>query len=257
MGESLLRSLQEGKEQLRTDTSEQREKIVFSAADVGAIAHLYRGELYRSTVWRTRLDSTTNWAVVTTGISLTISFSSAQASPFPLLLAGLLVAVFLSTEARRYRFYDFWRVRAHVLELYFYGPMLAGQNARSENGWSKILQNDYRKPRLHISYFSALGRRIRRNYAWIFAIQAASYFGKLLIHPVSASSFGEILDRAALGAIPGSVVVGAGIIFHSLWISVALATIRSGRGVHRDLKPGEKRDPILELAQGHVSGRRQ
>ena len=29
---------------------------VFSAADIGALAHLYRGEVYRSTVWRTRLD---------------------------------------------------------------------------------------------------------------------------------------------------------------------------------------------------------
>ncbi len=36
---------------------------VFEAADIGALAHLYRGELYRSTVWRTRLDATTNWAV--------------------------------------------------------------------------------------------------------------------------------------------------------------------------------------------------
>jgi uncharacterized membrane protein len=27
----------------------------FTAAEIGAIAHLYRGEVYRSTVWRTRL----------------------------------------------------------------------------------------------------------------------------------------------------------------------------------------------------------
>ena len=51
-----------------------------SAAEIGAIAHLYRGEIYRSTVWRTRLDSTTNWAVVTTGIALSATFSSADAS---------------------------------------------------------------------------------------------------------------------------------------------------------------------------------
>ena len=78
----------------------------FSAADLGALAHLYRGELYRSTVWRSRLDMTTNWSVATTGIALTVTFSSSTASPLPLLLVGLLVAVFLSTEARRYRFFD-------------------------------------------------------------------------------------------------------------------------------------------------------
>lgn len=54
-----------------------------SAAQIGAIAHLYRGEIYRSTVWRTRLDSTTNWAVVTTGIALSATFSTPRPRPCP------------------------------------------------------------------------------------------------------------------------------------------------------------------------------
>ena len=62
----------------------------FDAATIGALAHLYRGEVYRSTIWRTRLDNTTNWAVVTLGIALSVTFSSQQASPLPLLLAGVL-----------------------------------------------------------------------------------------------------------------------------------------------------------------------
>ena len=53
----------------------------FTPADIGALAHLYRGEVYRSTVWRTRLDATTNWSVVATGIALSVSFSTAEASP--------------------------------------------------------------------------------------------------------------------------------------------------------------------------------
>ena len=61
---------------------------------MGAIAHLYRGEVYRSTIWRTRLDNTTNWAIVTMGIALSTTFSSPEASPLPLLLVGLLIAVF-------------------------------------------------------------------------------------------------------------------------------------------------------------------
>jgi uncharacterized membrane protein len=80
------------------------QKLEFSAAEIGALAHLYRGEVYRSTAWRTRLDSTTNWAVVTTGIALSATFSSAEASPLPMVLVGLIVSVFLLFEARRYRF---------------------------------------------------------------------------------------------------------------------------------------------------------
>ena len=70
----------------------------FTSAEIGALAHLYRGEVYRSTVWRTRLDTTTNWSVVTLGVALSITFSSPDASPLPLLLVGILIMLFLALE---------------------------------------------------------------------------------------------------------------------------------------------------------------
>src|ERR1700741_1870968 len=154
-------------------------KTAFGAAEVSALAHLYRGELYRSTVWRTRLDATTNWAVVATGLALSLTFSSPAASPLPLVLVGLLVAVFLCFEARRYRFFDFWRIRAHVLEVNFFGPILRGQGPRIDNSWNEILYHDYQAPNLHITFFEAVGRRLRRNYGWIFLIQVTCYASKL------------------------------------------------------------------------------
>src|SRR3954449_6947916 len=167
----------------------------FDAASIGALAHLYRGEVYRSTVWRTRLDATTNWAVVSTGLALSLTLSGASASPLPLVLVGLLVAVFLHTEARRYRFFDFWRVRAHILETQFFGPILLGRGVQTDNGWNEILHEDNLRPRLHVTYPDALGRRLRRNYGWIFAIQAVSYLGKLLIHPVPITSADQLWAR--------------------------------------------------------------
>ena len=56
----------------------------FNPADITALSHLYRGE--RSTVWRTRLDTTTNWAVLTTGIGR--SLFSELPSPHGQLLRG-------------------------------------------------------------------------------------------------------------------------------------------------------------------------
>ena len=102
-------------------------KAEFSAAEIGALAHLYRGEVYRSTVWRTRLDSSTNWAVVTTGIALSATYSSSEASPLPMVLVGLLVSVFLLFESRRYRYFNVWRARARLLETDFYAPMIRGE----------------------------------------------------------------------------------------------------------------------------------
>src|SRR5215208_7189452 len=215
------------------------DKPPFSPADIGALAHLYRGELYRSTVWRTRLDTTTNWAVATTGIALTVTFSSSTASPLPLVLVGLLVAVFLSTEARRYRFFDFWRIRTHVLELNFYGPILRGQGPRIDNGWNEILARDYEDPRLHITWLEAAGRRIRRTYGWIFLIQAT---------PITAIE--ELWARAMIGPVPGQFVLVAGLMFHCSWAAIAFVTLRSRRGAHQERPARPARDLILELAQG-------
>lgn len=115
----------------------------FDAATIGALAHLYRGEIYRSTIWRTRLDNTTNWAVVILGIALSVTFSSREASPLPLLLAGVLSIVFLIFEARRYRYFNVWRARARWLERNFYAPMLRGEELKSDTHWTKVLANDY------------------------------------------------------------------------------------------------------------------
>ena len=223
---------------------------MFDSSEITALSHLYRGELYRSTVWRTRLDTTTNWAVVTTGISLSLTFSSASATPLPLVLVGLLVAVFLTIEARRYRFFDFWRIRAHVLEVNFFGPILRGQGVRTDNNWNEILYQDYRSPNLHITYLEAIGRRIRRNYGWIFMIQVVAYIGKLMIHPMPITSLEEIFVRATIGPVPGQIVLIAGAMFHAAWISIAIHTSRSRRGADRVRPPRPPRDRILQLARG-------
>ena len=202
------------------------QKPEFSAAEIGALAHLYRGEVYRSTAWRTRLDSTTNWAVVTTGIALSATFSSAEASPLPMVLVGLIVSIFLLFEARRYRYFNVWRARARLLETDFYAPMIRGEGIGSGLGWAELLAKDYCDPRYHISFARAIGRRLRRTYAWIFVIQAVAYYGKLAIHPAPLATLADLWERAAIGPIPGGLVVVAGVLFHGGWAVFALITYR-------------------------------
>ncbi len=207
-------------------TEEKQEKIKdFTPAELGALAHLYRGEVYRSTTWRTRLDNTTNWAVVTTGIAFSITFSGVNASPLPLVLVGLLVMVFLIFEARRYRYFNVWRARARHLETELYAPMLLGQDYERNNDWHTILANDYMHPKHHISLLRATGRRLRRSYAWLLGIQAIAYYGKLTIHPQPILELSELIDRAAIGPIAGELVIFMHAAFHLSWISVALGTL--------------------------------
>jgi uncharacterized membrane protein len=47
---------------------------------ISAMVHFYRGEMHRSQVWRTRLDTTTNWAVVTTAGLISFAFCCSETS---------------------------------------------------------------------------------------------------------------------------------------------------------------------------------
>jgi len=198
----------------------------FDPAELGMLAHLYRGEVYRSTVWRTRLDQTTNWAVVTTGLAMSLTFSGPYASPLPLILVGMLVVVFLLLESRRYRYFNVWRARCRLMETDVYGPLLRGEGIHMDGKWNTLLAGDYMRPRFHISYWRAIGRRLRSNYAYILIIQAIAYYGKLAIHPVPAAGWGTFLDRADIGPLPGWFVVLCGAAFHGSWILLAWVTLR-------------------------------
>ncbi|MBF9031807.1 DUF2270 domain-containing protein [Rhodobacterales bacterium HKCCE3408] len=197
------------------------------ASEIGALAHLYRGEVYRSTLWRQRLDTTTNWSVVTLGVALSISFSSPQASPIPLILVGVLIIFFLMLEARRYRYFNVWRARCRWMEKHFFAPMLHDGDLHMEEGWQQTLAEDYWHPRYHVSLAVAVGRRIRRNYFWILLIQSLAYVGKLAVHPSELTSAGQLAERAAIGPLPGEWVLAAGVVYGLTWGAITVASWRN------------------------------
>ena len=213
--------------------TEPREEPVpaneLSAAAIGALAHLYRGEVYRSTVWRTRLDTTTNWAVVTLGVALSITYSSPEASPLPLVLVGVLILLFLTLEARRYRFFNVWRARARWIERHFFVPMLTEGEDGAAPDWRTTLAEDYRNPQYHVSYLVAVGRRVRSNYLWILLIQTLAYAGKLIVHPVPVPLLTEFVNRADIGPLPGELVLIAG----AIYIASGIALVAWVNGVDR------------------------
>ena len=168
----------------------------FDALEMTAIAHLYRGEVYRSTIWRTRLDQTTNWAVVTTGLAMSLTFSGPYASPLPLILVGLLVAVFLLLKSRRYRYFNVWRARCRLIETDLYGPLLRGEGVHIDGKWNVLLANDYVRPRFHIGYWRAIGRRLRSNYAYILCDPGARLLRQAR-HPPAAG--GDLDDLPVAG----------------------------------------------------------
>ncbi|MCE0504893.1 DUF2270 domain-containing protein [Roseivivax sp. GX 12232] len=218
------------------ETSQRdRPRKELQAAEIGAVAHLYRAEVYRSTIWRTRLDTTTNWAVVTLGIALSITYAAPAASALPLVLVGVLLLFFLVLEARRYRFFNVWRARCRWMETHFYAPMLHDGDLHLEENWQKTLAEDYWRPEYHVSLMVAIGRRVRSTYLWILLIQGLAYLGKIVVHPAPAESVDQIFARASVGPVPGAVMVTLGVLYVLAAVSMAIWSYEHDRkrAIHR------------------------
>ena len=191
---------------------------------ITAMVHFFRAEVSRSNVWRQRLDTTTNWAVVATGATLSISFSQSNVHHGVIILNTLLVTWFLFMEARRYRYYELWSYRVRLMETDFYAAMLVPPFHPSPE-WAESLAENLLAPSFPISLWEAFGRRLRRNYLWIYLILFVSWIGKSYLFPEPAATFQEFILRGAIGPIPGFIVLGMGITYHVFLLLIAIGTV--------------------------------
>lgn len=191
-----------------------------------AMAHFYRGEVQRSNTWRTRLDTTTYWAVLLVSATLSFTFSSPLSPHFVIPIITILVAVFLVMEARRYRYYEIWASRVRVIETGYYAPMLDPDSVPRDQEWASHLASDLLTPHFTISVWEAIGRRLRRNYLWLFALLGFSWTLKVYLHPVPADTFELFLQRATVGLVPGRIVFLVGFVFNFALFIFAMGTIR-------------------------------
>jgi uncharacterized membrane protein len=189
------------------------------------MVHFYRGEVQRANTWRNRLDTTTNWAVITAGATLSFAFSSAYNPHFVILINSLLILFFLSMEARRYRYYEIWSSRVRMMETGYFAQLLKSEGIKGED-WAELLAADLITPHFTISLWEALGRRLRRNYLWIFALLAASWNLKVYLHPTPARTFDDFVARATIGVMPGWAVLMIGVIFNAGIAIFAILTVR-------------------------------
>ena len=200
-----------------------------------AMVHLYRGEMSRANIWRTRLDSTTSWAVITVGAALTFVFGAPQNPHFVLLLVFTLVLTFLAIEARRYRYYVLWSHRVRLMETDFFAAMLVPP-FRPSSDWADRLAESLLHPIFLIAWWEAVGRRFLRNYVWLVTLLLISWGVKLALHPVLAPDGVTVVERAAIGSVPGVwVMVAVGLVYGAL---VVLAVAASLPRAWRDAMPG-------------------
>jgi len=219
-----------------------------------AMVHFFRAEVQRANVWRQRLDTTTNWAVVVTGATLSIAFSQPDIHHGIIILNTLLVMWFLLIEARRYRYYELWSYRVRLMETDFYAAMLVPPFHPSPE-WAENLAENLLTPSFPISIWEAFGRRLRRNFFWIFLILYVSWAAKIWLFPVQVSSLAEFVSRSAVGPVPGEVMILLGFVFYGLLTVIAVWTITMTRATGEVLpRFGDESATAAPLGQGKPTG---
>jgi uncharacterized membrane protein len=190
-----------------------------------AMVHFFRAEISRANVWRQRLDTTTNWAVLITVAVIGVAFGGSASHHSSILLSSILITLFLFIEARRYRYYELWSSRVRLMETDFYAAMLVPPFHPSPD-WAESLAESLLQPHFSISMWEAFGRRYRRNYMWIFAILVAAWIAKIWFFPSPAASLQVLVERAAIGPIPGAVVISLILLYNLGLFLIGMATIR-------------------------------
>jgi len=149
---------------------------------VNAMIHFYRGELGRIMIWRQRLDVTTTWAITSSTAIITVAFTYPQVPHIVFFFNLALVWIMLWIESRRYRFYDAFRGRVRMLESHFLVPMISQSPNLLEGEWRRMVCEDLILPSFKISKLEAVGRRLKRNYVFIFAIIMLAWTLKIFVH---------------------------------------------------------------------------
>ena len=180
-----------------------------------AIAHLYRGEMSRLTVWRQRLDVTSNWAIVlATGLA-TFTLGHPDVPHYTLLLGLALFSFSLLIEGRRYRHLHHSKWRVYLLEFGFFAEHLSpSEGGKAIPDWRRLLAADLRRTHFLISVFTAVRVRLRRNYLLLLLFITAVWIIKLIIHPARPQSIADFYSRLAIGGfIPPWFVAATAVAF--------------------------------------------
>lgn len=187
---------------------------------IGALVHFYRGELHRSTIWRVRLDTTTNWAIISVMGLVTFTFGGPGHSHAPLIVGMMMVLTFMSIEARRYRIFNVWCARVRHLEINFLTPILQFDMKAVRHGWGRMLADDLLHPRFNMTWQQAMRARLLRNYFPLFILLLIGWFVKLGPGNPEAPFFPQLIERMHVGFIPGWATLGFVILLYGYLISL-------------------------------------
>lgn len=199
------------------------------------LPHYYRGEVGQMSTHLSRLDLTTDWAIVLLTAVLALSFGSVDSPPYFILLGMLALTMFLLFDLRRYRTYDATRSRVRLIEENVFANAFDPAGSIHQD-WRKEIGDDLRKPTLKVSIWEALSRRLKRIYLPLLTVLLIAWVFRITIFVSGESP----LETAAIPGIPGIVVVGlVGLLYLGALLLALWPTSRRAKGEFHGEEPGD------------------
>jgi len=198
------------------------------------LVHYYRAMVGRADIWRTRMDTTTNWAIGATAAVISFSIGNAAVPHYVVFIAPLLTASFLMLEARRLTFYHLWQRRVLLLEEGLIRPALGAQGAAPPA--PRIALGEALGPHLGrtapvMALSKAVARRLRRVYIYLFAVQLLAWVFKLSNDLEPGDTTAALVSQASVGLLSGGIVFLA--VALTFAAAFAMAMLYGGRDRER------------------------
>jgi len=198
------------------------------------LTHYYRAMVGRADIWRTRMDTTTNWAIGATAAIMSFALGNSAVPHYVVFIASLMTVSFLMLEARRLTFYHLWQQRVLLLEEGLIRPAARPLGSSELTTVPADPTDRARELEPHLGRTApsrplgkAVARRLRRVYLYLFGVQLLAWVLKISNHPTAASSMNGWVARAHLGPIPGGVfLVTIAVLFLA---ACGTAIVRGGR----------------------------
>ncbi len=201
------------------------------------LTHYYRAMVGRADIWRTRMDTTTNWAIGATAAIMSFALGNAAVPHYVVFIASLMTLIFLMLEARRLTFYHLWQQRVLLLERGLIRPAAFALWSSQETtipadsrDLAQELETHLGRTAPNMPLGKAVARRLRRVYLYLFGVQLLAWVLKIANHPTAASSLTEWVARAHAGPIPGEVFLAT---MGAVFLAASSFAIARGAGDRR------------------------
>lgn len=201
------------------------------------LTHYYRAMVGRADTWRTRMDTTTNWAIGATAAIMSFALGNAAVPHYVVFIASLMTLIFLMLEARRLTFYHLWQQRVLLLErglirpaAFALWPSQETTIPADDRDLAQELETHLGRTAPNMPLGKAVARRLRRVYLYLFGVQLLAWVLKIANHPTAAGSLNECVARAHVGPIPGEVFLAT---MGAVFLAASSFAIARGAGDRR------------------------